>query len=378
MRKTVPTLARLARFIFLTASILGAPRESVARVLALATSPAPASAPAAATTPPASPSASSAPASAPASASPSAVGEARAREGQDALDKGDFEAARLAFAQAYAVDAQPKYLWNLGLAESRGGHPLEALGHLRALAATWPQDASADDRRKLDALIAEDAARVGHVRVDAPAGTSVVIDGTRAAGVTPLPAPVDVAPGNHTLTARLGSRNASTVVAPGPGETVVWQLQFAPEAPATVPVPVRATPAAPVAEVRAPHKKAASERWIAAAGFVAGGLATAAIAGGFLAASSDQNSKWAVLNQTTGYCPQPPATGPCAALKNAADARATDENVAVGLGIASGALIVAGVVSFFVWPESHHDAPKASLAPIVGPNALGAQWSGRF
>ncbi|MCL2448585.1 MAG: hypothetical protein FWD17_06545 [Polyangiaceae bacterium] len=326
-----------------------------------------------------------APAQAAPPSTPSAVGEARALEGESALDKGDYEAARLAYAQAYAVDPQPKYLMRLALAESKGGHPFEALGHLRNLEASWSGDAAPEDRRTADALLAEVTAHVGHIRVEAPAGAQITLDDTTPAGVTPLPAPIDVPPGRHTLAARLGAESAATVVTPGPGDTVVWQLQFEPRAPAAPPAPV-APEAAPApsphpaagVDVRRTKKAPPSARWLTSAGLIVGGLASVAVLGGFLAAASDERSKWAVLNLETGYCPQPPSTPQCAALKKAADTRATDQNVAIGFGVAGGALVLAGVAMFLVWPEPHREVPRSSWTPIVGPGVAGAQWTGRF
>jgi hypothetical protein len=312
------------------------------------------------------------------SSASSTVGEARAHEGAEALEKGDFEGARLAYAQAYAVDPQPGYLWNLAVAESKGGHALEAIGHVRIFLQALPAaPGGGDDRQKAEAVLAEQAAHVGHVRVEAPDGARIAVDGGPSAGVSPLPAPIDVSPGRHTVEARFGAETASTVVSPGPGETVVWQLQFERvRAPAPRAVVVARTPVAATAQPT--RKPPASARWVASAGLIVGGLTSLAIAGGFLAASSDENSKWAVLDLQTGYCPQPPSTAQCASLKKAADVRATDQNVAVGFGVASGALVVAGVLTFIVWPERHHEAPPSSFAPLVAPGFAGAQWTGRF
>src|SRR5262249_26052501 len=106
--------------------------------------------------------------------------------------------------------------------------------------------------------------------------------------------------------------------------------------------------------------------------------ASVAVLGGFLAAAGDENSKWGVLNSETGYCPQPPSTPQCAALKKAADAHATDQNVALGFGVAGGASVVAGVAPFLRWHEPPREAPRTSWTPLVGPGIAGAQWSGRF
>jgi len=314
------------------------------------------------------------PASSVASPEANALAQQRYDEGLAALDKQDFEGARLSLLQAYAIDPQPKYLFSLAVAEDKAGHALEALGHLRQYEAL-PTTTEAD-RDKARAVVAAAAGKVGHVRVEAPPSTAIVVDGSTPAGVTPLAAPIDLAPGRHTLEARLGANVASTVVSPQGGETVVWQLQFAPAAP-TAPAPVPATTLAPTYDTPS-GKPPASARWLASAGLFVAGLGTVAVMGGFLSAASDEADKWSVLAAQTGTCPQPPMNPQCTALKDAADRRATDENVAIGLGVTAGALAVAAVVTFLVWPERKAAASRAWIGPLVAPGVGGAQWSQAF
>jgi hypothetical protein len=315
---------------------------------------------------------------------PSDAGAALGREGAEALAKGDYDAARLAFAQAYAVDPQPATLLRLAVAETKGGHPLDAIAHVRRWLQASPAQAAPGDREAAEALLAEDAAKVGHVRVEAPAGAQISMDAGAPVGIAPLSAPLDVAPGRHVLAARLGSASASTVIAPGPGETVVWQIQFERVAPAQAPPPSPAVGAMPrpalavIPPARPPRKPRVTIRWGVSASLFVGGLASLAIGGGFLVASSDENSKWAVLDQVTGYCPQPPSTSQCAQLKTAADLRAENQNVAVGFGVAGGALIVAGVTTFIFWPAPRGDAPRVDLAPLLAPGVAGLRWAGQF
>lgn len=65
--------------------------------------------------------------------------EARFQEGLARVKSHDFEAARVSFAQAYAVLHRPQILWNLALAEEKTARVVEALQHFRAVA----DDASA-------------------------------------------------------------------------------------------------------------------------------------------------------------------------------------------------------------------------------------------
>src|SRR6185436_14035989 len=51
---------------------------------------------------------------------------ARFKEGVDFYDKGQFENARLAFLQAYALKKHPAVLLNLAQSSAKSGHALEA------------------------------------------------------------------------------------------------------------------------------------------------------------------------------------------------------------------------------------------------------------
>jgi tetratricopeptide (TPR) repeat protein len=309
----------------------------------------------------------------PATASDAAgLAEQRYDEGRAALDRGDFEAARLAFVQANALDPQPRYLLGMAAAEEKAGHPLEALAHARQSLKS-PKLAD-DDRKSAEGLVTEASGRVAHVRVEAPPSTAVTVDGAPPGSEASPGDPIDLAPGRHALEAHFGARTASTIVSPAAGETIVWQLQFEPAPPAAPSTadgtngPTYDTPTG---------KPRAGARWVAATGFLVGGLVVVGIMGGFLAAAGNENSKWASLDATTGACPQPPSSASCIALKNAADARASDQNIAIGLGVTAGVLAVGAVVAFLAWPE----APKSrtgALIPIIGKDAVGAQWVTSF
>ncbi len=308
----------------------------------------------------------------------------RSVEGALALEKHDFEGARLAFLQALAIDAQPRYLWSLAVAEDKGAHPLEALAHFRQY--LQRPGVTEEDRHNAAPLMADASARVGHIRVDAASAATVVLDGATPVGTVPPANVVDVAPGHHTLHARLGVQSASTDIDAHPGETVVWQLQFEPakQAPAA-PTPIAAGPpsAAPSSDLdRAlafltPNgKPLPSEKWVVSASLVAAGLVSFGIVGAFSVAASNQDNKWTDLSAQTGVCPQPPMTSACMSLKNAADARATDQNVAVGFIVGGATLVTAGIVALIAWPNPHPSS--GMVTPMLTPGGGGAQWVGRF
>jgi Flp pilus assembly protein TadD len=58
---------------------------------------------------------------------------ARFKEGVEFYDKGQFENARLAFLQAYALKKHPAVLLNLAQSSAKAGHPLEAAKNFQQL-----------------------------------------------------------------------------------------------------------------------------------------------------------------------------------------------------------------------------------------------------
>src|SRR5579863_7881808 len=127
-----------------------------------------------------------------------AVREAQARfeEGLKRVKAGDFEAARMSFVQAYAVVHKPDILWNLALSEEKSGRPLDALAHFKTFA---EEAATAADRVKAQKHVDTLMAQTGHIEVQAPTGTPIVLDGASSVGTTPLSDALDVAPGHHVI-----------------------------------------------------------------------------------------------------------------------------------------------------------------------------------
>src|SRR5258706_14986323 len=98
---------------------------------------------------------------------PEEVQQAQARwnEGKAFFDAGNFEAARVAFKQAYTVFPHPVFLQNLGEAELRSGRNVEAARHFEAFLRTSSSSSGAqrDQARK---SLKKAAAKLGSVVVD--------------------------------------------------------------------------------------------------------------------------------------------------------------------------------------------------------------------
>jgi hypothetical protein len=118
-----------------------------------------------------------------------AVKMARKRfgEGVAAADAGDYEAARIAFQQAYALKPHPSVLRNLGEAELKTGHHLEAARHLTEFVRETTFG-TPEDREHAKKALAKAQARVGRLAVEVDvAGAEITIDG-ESIGRSPLSA----------------------------------------------------------------------------------------------------------------------------------------------------------------------------------------------
>ena len=163
---------------------------------------------------------------------------ARFKEGVDFYDKGQFENARLAFLQAYALKKHPAVLLNLAQSSAKSGHPLEAAKYFQQFV---KESTAASPAQKTDAEngLAEVRQKLGRIEVIAPAGTEITLDEKERLGTAPFGEAIDVDPGAHSLR----SSNETVRVTANAGQKV--QARFgggAAVAPVPVPGPTPATP----------------------------------------------------------------------------------------------------------------------------------------
>lgn len=158
---------------------------------------------------------------------------ARFKEGVDFYDKGQYENARLAFLQAYALKKHPAVLLNLAQSSAKAGHPLEAAKYFQQFI---KESTSASPAQRTDAEngLAEVRQKLGRIEIVAQAGTEITLDEKERLGTAPLDA-IDVEPGSHTLR----SSTETVRVTANAGQKV--QARFGggtqPVPPVPVPVP---------------------------------------------------------------------------------------------------------------------------------------------
>ena len=113
---------------------------------------------------------------------------------------GSYEEARVKFKAAYGLKRRPSIVLNLGHAELQTKRPLDAAGHFREVIAM--ADAKQDDKDDAKIGLADARKQLGVIDVEAPAGSTVSLDGTVVASVE---GGVDVMPGAHTVSVKSSS-----------------------------------------------------------------------------------------------------------------------------------------------------------------------------
>ncbi len=333
-----------------------------------------------------------------------AAARERFKEGVAYFDKKDFEKARAAFLQAYALKKHPAVLLNLAQSEVRSGHERDAAKHFSQYLRE-AGDASPTERQSAEAGLATAKAAVVEIRLTADEGAEIFVDGT-SEGIAPLADPIFVDPGSHTLEAKKGDKSATQSVGGAAGEKKDAKLTLAAPAPAA---------AAPVAAEKPPEEPSETPseaepssggrepffKWVTTrpAGFIPAG-ATVLLglgAGGFAIGSSvrynDADSTAEAINKaakqdeisTQGICVDPaskvnnaPAvpneekSGRIAEYENACtkhqdyvDQGDTFKTVAIGLGVGAGVAAVATVVLYFTTAPKTGEAAKAADGPSV-------------
>jgi hypothetical protein len=317
--------------------------------------------------------------------------EKRLSEGLDRYAKGDYEGARLAFAQAYAVLTSIDLLYNLMRAEVKSGHPLEALVHIHQM--LRDPNATSEDHAKAQRLLDEANRVTGHIAVDAPAGAEIVVDDVPS-GEAPVKEPFDVTPGKHKVEARAGANRPRVDVDAPAGEIVTARFAMdmkAPTVSAPVPIalpapasprepnePVGATSPAPHAEEHA-HEHVSSKARIVVP-VVVGAVAVVAlgvgIGMGVAAQGKESDATSFRQNNPQGFCSDR-GSAACGQYKSLLDSQETDTSVSRAMFVTGGVLAAAAIVTFFVWPRDRREPGEvrsAWIAPTIGGVSAGGTF----
>jgi len=336
---------------------------------------------------------------------------ARFQEGVDAFDKGNYEAARAAFKQAYALRQHPAVLLNLAQSSLKSGHYLEAAKMFQQ----YLNDPQGDKKSDATKGLTDARSKLGRLDITAPPGSEVTID-TDVAGKTPMSEPLDVEAGNHTVRVKLPDGTVSeqriTVTA---GQ--VQPVRFAaaatvvnpptnpplnpenhpptnpppnnpPDNPPNNPPPNNPPPEAHGEKV---HPGGAIPLIIAGGALAVGGFI---VAGVFAGIKSTANENYvSVQNQIINAqkaegiknptCSPPPSqkyVGACDTLKSNQDAVNQDATVAntfLVIGIIGTAAAVGGVL-WYILGTKNKEVAKTTITPWLAPGTGGFSLSHAF
>jgi hypothetical protein len=348
------------------------------------------------------------------------MARARFKEGVAFFDKGQFDLARAAFLQAYALKKHPAILLNLGLTCLKGGHALEAYRDFKQFM-TEGKDITERQRADANDGLNQALASLGQIEVNAAAGSDVTVDADHV-GTTPLSEPIAVEIGAHTVKVRApDGATFSQSVTVLRGEKELVRVARAASAPAPAPAPAEPPPQPPVAsppipeapptppreeppsvsresDVQASTVKHGSGFWPTnkVPIYIGGGLvlAGAGVAIGMLLSKQSAQNKAdstaaSILGShgkvcgATGVCSCPAPAGASASLVNSCAQYASDKtqinqdataaNIAIGVGIAA----FVGTVVYWIVAKKPH-AVETTLVPIVGPRFGGLSISAPF
>lgn len=180
------------------------------------------------------------------------VARQRYEEGVKALDEKRFDAARVAFEQAFALTSSPAVLLNLAVAESNSNRCVDAGNHVHRF--LREHKAATPANKTLSNTILEDCKKkvaVLNISVDT-AGADVAVDG-KAVGKSPIEDPFFVEPGSHVVVATKDGKSATTKAdaAKGTSANVIVSLG-AVTAPPLPPGPAPTDPNAPAPQIGQP------------------------------------------------------------------------------------------------------------------------------
>jgi hypothetical protein len=160
-------------------------------------------------------------------------------QGLAAFQAGDFPAAREAFQASFDLRANPTVLYNLASTQRALFEYPASIASFERYLELMGEGVEAEERAEILEWIGAMSESVARVRVTAPAGAAISLDGAEV-GRAPLPEPLLVDPGPHVLVAtREGYEPARSEIRPDGGADLTVQLV------PTAPVPATTTATTP-------------------------------------------------------------------------------------------------------------------------------------
>ncbi len=320
---------------------------------------------------------------------PEEVQQAQVRwnEGKTFFDAGNFEAARVAFKQAYTILPHPVFLQNLGEAELRAGRNVEAARHFEAFLRTANQ-ASAVQREAAKKSLKKATEKLGSIIISTNAADAEIRVDEDVVGRSPLGSlEWYVEPGRHVVVARKeGYLDGSeqVFVTPGPARTVVVRVQRVAGEIAT-PAESADPPTASAGLAHDSEPSNIEPRTIVLASGVVLTVAAITLGTVYVARVASDHShiddaRVVVVAMDTCAPSTPPPE--CADLARYAPRLPTDRNVRNAAFVSAGVLGAATAAAWFLWrpsPRTGSSArPALEIAGTAGASQYGVSLFGRF
>jgi hypothetical protein len=287
------------------------------------------------------------------------------KEGIAAFDRRDFEAARVAFLQTFALKpTAPVVRRNLGLAEIYSGHYLEGARRLGRVIHTTDEGTALDRARMVESLKKAEA-HLERVTVEVNVeGAQIRIDDVDL-GVSPLPFAWYLEPGSYDVrVSKPGFEPYSETRLARAGSAQHLRIHLAPVSPVQEEAPAPLSAAAPAPVFPSPDLDRGPNPWILVAGSVltAGGLVTGLTLTLFAADNADKADRLRAQIGTSCRSPSPLCTQLDDAVA-AHDRQLRWATVSFALGAAAGVS-----TAVYALLAGRHGAPSPSG---VGPRFVG-------
>ncbi|WP_437600360.1 PEGA domain-containing protein [Sorangium sp. So ce590] len=306
------------------------------------------------------------------------------KEGVDAFAQSRWADARAAFLAALALNAHYTIRGNLGAAELKLGRYRDAAEHLARYVREMAEDATstAAERERGAAIYAEARSKVGTlvVRTDVD-GARVFVDGTLR-GSTPLPDPLFVEAGAHTISVEHEEYETKKMtVQLGAGGEIENGLQLQPKSAGAPPPRLLDTTMAPPDRSAEEHAGGPRTAVLIGGAATAGAAAVAGVVFTVLANAnaSDAEEQRRLLRQAGGLgaCEAPGAPARCTELKDAVAARYDLSNAAFWSFVGAGTIGV-GTLVYGLMSRASVNERRVHVTPLVGSSGLGIGVRGGF
>jgi hypothetical protein len=308
------------------------------------------------------------------------------KEGIAAFDRRDFEAARVAFLQTFALKpSAPVVRRNLGLAEIYSGHYLEGARRLGRVIHTTDEGTSLDRARMVESLKKAEA-HLERVTVEVNVEGAEIQIGDVDLGVSPLPFAWYLEPGTYDVrVSKPGFIAHEETRQARPGNAQHLRINLKPivalEEPSPA-APVVSSAAVPPRDV----ERGGSNPWLLVAGgtLTAGGLLTGLTLTLFAADNADKVDR--IGDSLSGVGCRPPAEDACDELNEAAaahDRQVRWAAVSYALGAAAGVSTLVYALLASASDHGHRAASPASggisgLSVGVGEHGTELIFQGAF